>query len=237
MKTVLNISLLGCLFASVTSYAAQKPYTLAYTANPPFTMTENGKPQGYAVKIIAAVFAQAKIPYQFVEVPLARAMENARTTKSYCVFPVQRAQNIEAEYQWVSPILVTRSGLFARSDFNEQLITLDDAKKMTIGALRGSGDAEYLRGFGYTVEEATTQDQNIDKLLAKRFPLWATDAFSANFFMQKKGATKDVLTFRSTLSSLACNTAMSKADMSALQNTLDTMIKQGTLKKIAATAN
>ena len=28
MKTVLNISLLGCLFASVTSYAAQKPYTL-----------------------------------------------------------------------------------------------------------------------------------------------------------------------------------------------------------------
>lgn len=236
MKTVLNISLLGSLLFSVTSYAT--PYTLAYAANPPFSMTENGQPKGVAINIVKQLFDKAKLSYQFLEVPLTRAMINAKANANYCVFPVQRAQNIEADYQWISPILVTRSGLFARQDFNGQLITLADAKKMTIGVLRGSGDAEYLRNFGFMVEEANTQEQNIEKLLAKRFDLWATDVLSANFFIQKRGnqdkASKEVLTFRATLSSLACNINMSKDDLAKLQETLDSLIKEGTLQKMTA---
>ena len=140
MKTVLSISLWGCLGLSMASHAAPKPYTLAFAANPPFSMTENGRPQGIAINIISVLFEQARIPYQLVEVPLIRAMLNAKTTANYCAFPVQRAQSIEADYQWISPILMTRSGLFARPDFQGQLLTLADAKKMKVGVLRGSGE-------------------------------------------------------------------------------------------------
>jgi ABC-type amino acid transport substrate-binding protein len=150
---------------------------------------------------------------------------------------VQRSQSIEADYQWISPILMTRSGLFARPDFQEQLLTLTDAKKMKVGVLRGSGDADYLKSFGFTVEEANTQAQNIDKLLAKRFDLWATDVLSANFFIQKRGkaSAKEVLTFRATLSSLACQVDMDKSDLATLQETLDRLIKEGVLQKLTAT--
>lgn len=236
MKTVLNTNLLLCLLASSLSHGAVTPYTLAFPANPPFSMVEQGQPQGIAINIITQLFETAKIPYQLLEVPLVRAMVNAKNTNYYCAFPVQRAQTIETDYQWISPILITRSGLFARQNFNGQLVSLNDAKKMTIGVLRGSGDAEYLRSFGFMVEEANSQAQNIDKLLAKRFDIWATDVLSANFFIRKRGqvVAKEVLTFRVTLSSLACNSSMPKQDMIKLQDTLDTMIKNGTLQKLTA---
>ena len=53
MKTVLSISLWGCLGLSMASHAAPKPYTLAFAANPPFSMTDNGRPQGIAINIIS----------------------------------------------------------------------------------------------------------------------------------------------------------------------------------------
>ena len=239
MKTASNISLAGgLLLLSLGCTAAAPPYTLAYAQNPPFSMTVTGQPQGIAVNTMAALFKRAGLPYLFLEVPLARAMVNALSSDRYCVFPVQRAQAIEANYAWVSPILFTHSGLYVRQDSMLQLITLNDAKQITIGVLRGSGDAEYLRDFGYKIEEANSQEQNLDKLLARRFDVWATDVLSANFFMQKSGgkdkAIKEALTFRATLSSLACNTGMPPEDRIRLQDTLDAMIQDGTLQKLTS---
>ncbi len=233
MKTVLNISLAACSLLTIPVYAEQRPYTLAFSENPPFSMSKDAKPTGIAIDIMVRLFQQAKLPYQFLEVPLARAMVNAKKTANYCVFPVQRSQAIEAEYQWISPILITRSGFYVRPDSGLTLITLSDAKKMTIGVLRGSGDAEYLKGFGFTVEEANTQEQNLDKLFAQRFDVWATDVLSANFFMRKSASKdknpKEALTFRASLGSVACNLGMAKADAAKLQHALDAMIKAGSL--------
>ncbi len=234
MKTVLNISLAACCLLPITVFAEQLPYTLAFSENPPFSMTKDAKPTGIATDIMVKLFQQAKLPYQFLEVPLARAMVNAKVTANYCVFPVQRSQAIEAEYQWISPILITRSGLFVRPDSGLSFITLSDAKKMTIGVLRGSGDAEYLKSFGFSVEEANSQEQNLEKLFAKRFDVWATDVLSANFFIRKSAskdkAPKEALTFRESLGSVACNLRMAKADAAKLQQALDAMVKAGGLR-------
>lgn len=237
MKTVSSISLAAALWmGSLAVQAGPTPYTLAYSDIPPFSTTDNAKPQGIAINVISKLFAKAGLPFQFLEVPLTRAMISAKTADRYCVFPVQRSQAIEAEYQWVSPILITHSGLYVRPDSNLQFTTLTDAKRLTIGVLRGSGDAEYLRNFGFSIEEANTQEQNLDKLFAKRFDVWATDVSSANFFIQKSGnkgkAPKQALEFRATLSSLACNIKMPREDMEKLQDTLDGMIKDGTLQKL-----
>lgn len=241
MKKVLNTSLgfVGSMLLSCLAYAAPKtsPYILAFNANPPFSSTQNGIPQGIAISMISELFQRANLSYQFIERPLVRAMINAKTTPKYCVFPVQRAQYIEADYQWVSPILVTHSALFARPDFNVSLLTLNDAKKIKIGVLRGSGDAEYLKSFGFLVEETNTQAQNLDKLQAKRFDLWAADRLSVNYFIQKRGKqalVKEVLMFRSTLSSLACHVNTPKADVEKLQTSLDAMIKEGLIQKLTS---
>ncbi|MBK7002507.1 MAG: transporter substrate-binding domain-containing protein [Rhodoferax sp.] len=234
MKTALSI--LGSLVLGVSAHAEQKAYTLDFAENPPFTMMENGKEKGAAINIVAKLFGTAKVPYKFQNVPLARGMDDAKTKEYTCVFPVQRAQSNEAEYKWVSPIMVTNSGLFTNQDSKAEFNTLADAKKLKVGALRGSGDAEYLKGFGFTVEEANTQDQNVKKLLGKQIDIWATDVLSANYFVQQSGskekAPKEAYTFRRSLGSLACNTKMPKADIEKLQATLDGMIKDGSLQKM-----
>lgn len=233
-----SLSILGCLLISATSYAEQKPYTLDFSENPPFTMNENGKASGVAINVISKLFEKAKVPFKLQSVPLARGMAEAKAQDLTCVFPVQRSQANEADYLWVSPIFITNSGLFVHPDSKEKFVALVDAKKLKIGALRGSGDAEYLKAFGYTIEEANTQEQNLEKLLNKRIDVWATDVLSAKYFVQKSSSKnkmpKEALTFRRSLGSLACNAKMAKADVAKLQDALDAMIKNGSLEKMTA---
>lgn len=235
MKTAL--SLISSVLFSVSSFAQQSTYTLDFADNPPFSSVENGKEKGVAINIVAKLFERAKIAYKFQNVPLARGMEDAKGKPLTCVFPVQRAMSNEAEYSWVSPIFVASSGLFVEPDSKLEFTTLADAKKLKVGVLRGSGDAEYLKGFGFTVEEANTQDQNVKKLLGKQIDAWGTDVLSAKYFVEQvdayKGkAPKEAYTFRKSLGSLACNTKVPKADVDKLQLTLDAMIKDGSLQKL-----
>jgi len=232
-------SVLGSLLVCLACHAQQKPYTLEYaTENPPFTMTEKGKPVGVAITVVTKLFEKAKIAYTLQEVPLARGMAEARAQDLTCAFPVQRAQSNEADYQWISPIFITDSGFFVHPESKERFIALADARKRKIGALRGSGDAEYLKAFHYDVDEANTPEQSLEKLLSKRIDVWATDVLSARYFVQKAGgkerAPLAALTFRRSLGSLACNAKMPAADVAKLQSTLDAMIVDGTLEKLTS---
>ncbi len=235
MKTALSI--LGSLLLSATCYAESATYTLEYSDNPPFSMSEKGVPTGVAINIVKTLFETANIKYVFKNVPLARAMTDALEKPNTCALPVQRAQDTEAFYKWVSPILITHSGLFMHADATDEFLTLSDAKGKMIGALRGSGDAEYLKRMGFKVEEVNVQEQNVEKLTNKRLGIWATDVLSAKYFTQKYGntkATKEVMTFRKSLGSLACSASMPEGDVAKLQQTIDGMIKDGTIEKLSS---
>lgn len=214
---------------------AQGKYKLNFTDNPPFSMMNGSKASGIAVKVIEEAFQRAHIAYSFQLEPLARAMFDAKTKEYNCAFPVQRAQSNEADFQWVSPISIASSGLYASPDANIKLLALADAKTLRLGALRGSGDAEYLKGLGYVVEEANTQDQNIQKLQRNKIDLWATDILSAEYFgkqsSNRANAPKLVYVFRKSLSSLACNVKTPRAAIEALQTAFDAMIKIGSVKE------
>lgn len=239
MKTALSI--LGSTLLCVAVHAQPRPYTLEFPEDPPFAWSENGKFFGVAINVVTRLFDKAKIPYKLQSTPLARGMVDARGTDYVCAFPVQRAQSNEAEYQWVSPIYITTSGLFVAPQSTEQLVVLSDARKLLVGAMRGSGDAEYLKSFGFNVDEVSAQEQNVEKLLRKRIQVWATDVLSARYFVQKTNTKdrmpKEALTFRRSLASLACNVKMPSGDVLKLQNALDGMIKDGSLQRITSEIN
>lgn len=236
MKTALNILGSLTLLAAGVASAAPGLYNLEFAENPPFTMVESGKEKGVAIDVIQKLFEKAGLKYQLHMVPLARGMDDARTKANTCVFPVQRAQSNEAEYLWVSPIFVINSGFFTHPDMKNEFQVMAGAKKLKVGALRGSGDAEYLKSFGFLVEETNTQDQNVKKLLNKAIDVWATDTLSATYFMKQQTSTavdiSKVYIFRRSLGSLACNTRVPNADINKLQTVLDSMIKDGSLQKL-----
>lgn len=86
--------------------------------------------------MVVKLFETAKLGYNLQSKPLARGMADARSNENVCVFPVQRAQSNEAEYQWISPIFITTSGLFVAPDSTERFLVLSDAKKLVGGAVR-----------------------------------------------------------------------------------------------------
>ena len=233
--------LLLCVTAQAQQQQRSKRYTLEFPEDQPFAWTENGQFFGVAINVVTKLFDTAKIAYKLQSTPLARGMADARSTEAVCVFPVQRAQSNEAEYQWISPIYITTSGLFVAPGATEQFLVLSDAKKLVVGAVRGSGDAEYLKSFGFNVEEVSTQEQNVEKLLRKRIPVWATDVLSAQYFTQKTNSKermpREALTFRRSLASLACHAKMPAADVAALQAALDAMIRDGSLQKMTSEVN
>ncbi len=233
------LSILGSALLCVAAVHAQPtPYILEFSEERPFAWSENGKYFGVAINVVVKLFETAKLGYKLQSAPLARGMADARATERVCVFPVQRAQSNEAEYQWISPIFITTSGLYVAPDSREQFMVLTDAKKFVVGAVRGSGEAEYLKSFGFSVDEVSAQEQNVEKLLKKRIKVWATDVLSAKFFTQRLSSNqqgpREVLTFRRSLASLACHAKMPVADVAALQTALDAMIKDGSLQKMTS---
>ena len=236
MKTALSI--LGSVLLCTAVHAQSRTYTLEFSEDQPFAWSEGGKFYGVAIEVVTTLFVKASLAYKLQSVPLARAMADARNEVNVCVFPVQRAQSNEADYQWVSPIFITTSGLFVAPDSDAQFLVLSDAKKMVIGAVRGSGDAQYLKAFGFKVDEVSSQEQNLEKLLRKRIDVWATDAMSAQYFIHRAKSSeripKEALTFRRSLASLACNSKMPPADVAALQKALDVMIGNGSLQRITS---
>lgn len=207
-------------------------FTILTTAAPPF-VSEDGK-SGISIDIVKEMFKRSNIEYQFKTTPLARALDQAAKKKEVCVVPIQRSQERETTYKWISPILVTQSSLFSPKDSKLDLSVLIDAKDMTIGALRGSDEEEYLQGSGFKkVQTANDELNNAKKLEKNRIALWATDSILGPYYAQKAGFTvKQQLVFRSTLRALACHIDTSDETVDKLTSSLKEMYSDGTVKKI-----
>ena len=121
------LSILGSLIISTACYAEQKTHRWSLLRTRHLPWTENGKPGGVAVNIMAKLFEKAKMPYKLEAAPLARVW----LTQKPGIRPVYSrysAQSNEADYAWISLIFITTSGLFVHPESKEQFVALVDAK-------------------------------------------------------------------------------------------------------------
>ena len=123
-----SLTLLICLIC-ISAHATPLPYRLYSYDIPPFSMVNDGEFKGIAINIVRTLFSRTQIAHQFDSAPLARGLMMTETEERTCVFPVQRAQDIEAKFTWISPILVTRSGLFMNWAESRKLLAHGDARR------------------------------------------------------------------------------------------------------------
>lgn len=121
------------------------------------------------------LFERAGLDYEVRIVPWKRAYVAAQNDKDSCVFPVQRSQENEVLFQWVSPIVITHSAFFTAKGSSVDIRTLADADDLRIGSYIGSGDASYLQGQGCDVELTPNDVSNVKKLQSDRLDAWAAD--------------------------------------------------------------
>lgn len=219
-------------FVSVQVFAVT-PLTLLTEEIPPYAYYQHGKITGASVDIIKALFQQAKIPYVIKILPWKRAYETAKTS-SACIFPIQRSQQREALFNWVSPVLISQTAFYHTGKSNVTIRTLSDAIALKIGTYRGSVIEEYLVNQGFSVAATSKDSMNINKLLFGRIDLWAADTLSAPYLAKQANINniKQDLVYFTGLRALACHPLVAKKDIVALRQALKVIYKTGLVNNI-----
>lgn len=226
------------LFSCIGSVHA-KPLNVVTFIEKPLIYQHKGEPVGVVVDVVRALFGQAGIDYKLRLMPPKRALLTTAETENFCVFPVERSQEREAQFQWVSPVLISRHGLFSHPEAPIKLKTLEDAKSYKLGSYLGSGVGEYLENSGFNVEYAGRNELNARKLLKNRIDLWVSDIESAKFLINSENLpiTDPEIVFFTTVRTMACNLAVDKATVKQLQKTITNMYRNGDVEKIYRSRN
>jgi len=225
--------MLASAISTATSTAATS-FTLLTEELPPYSIRGEGNGTGASIEIVSQLFTRSGFNYEIIIVPWKRAIHMTLSNENTCIFPMQRNQEREATFHWISPILITQTGFYTRKDSPHKLVTIDDAKELVIGTYNGSAIAEYLTSWGYNVHTTPRDAPNILKLMKKRIDIWAADTLSATYLANKHEITnmKEQLVYFSTLRALACNTKVAEIKMNKLRQELKLMYIEGIIEKI-----
>lgn len=202
---------------------------------PPYSFQQGREVNGLSIDIIRELFRRSEVAYEIRMVPLRRALATVEQNPDACVFPLERSQEREARYTWVSPLLITRTGFYSRPDSDLAVHSLADARELAVGTYAGSAVHEYLQSFGYSgVQVAREELLNARKLQAKRIDLWATDSVSGRYFARRAGITgiQEQFVFLTTLRGIACNAGISPGITRTLQRELRGMHVEGVVRGI-----
>ncbi len=234
-KTINTLAITGMLALSGAASAAT--YSLLTEELPPYSMKQGSKITGASVDIVAELFKRAGLKSEVKLQPFVRAVDTTLKEANTCVFPVERNQEREVSFKWVSPILVTYTAFYTMDDSKVDIRVLNDVKDLSIGTYNGSAPAEYLSGQGFEVQTTPKDAPNIQKLAAKRIDVWAADTLTASYLAKEAKVTnlKERLVYFSALRALACNLGTDDAVIDKLEDELKKMYADGSVEKILAT--
>ncbi|WP_019613835.1 substrate-binding periplasmic protein [Psychromonas ossibalaenae] len=221
------------LLLPVFTLRAEPINILTYEESPYALMV--GKTQkGLLVDMLAELFSRTSLQYKLRFIPLKRAIITVERKSGYCVLPIVRSQEREANFQWISPMLVSRYGLYSQEKRSIPLVTLNDARPYKIGSFLGSGIGEYLTDLGFDVQLTSLSALNLQKLKRGRFELWAEDLISAREMMRKQGIKfgRPELVFYTSIRAMACHRTMPVEQLKELHSALLSMYQDGFMKAL-----
>jgi len=233
---MMSIKTIICCFCFISLSVQATTFTLFTEELPPYAMKEKGKPTGASVDIVSELFKRVGLDFNVRIVPWKRAYLTTLEEANACIFPVQRNQEREVLFHWVSPILITQTGFYTNASASHDLRTMNDVKGLRVGSYKGSAAAEYLTGQGFKMSLITRDAPNIQKLQAKRIDVWAADTLMAGHMMKERSVTdvNESLIYFTTLRALACNLDTPLETIDKLSSTLKQMYTEGVVEKIKA---
>ena len=120
---------------------------------PPLQMlSANHQPDGAMVEIVNAVLKKANLTASINIYPWARSYQLALNEKNTIIFSLFRSLERENKFQWIGKLYTLNSYLAtlkSRPDIN--INSLADAKKYSVGTIRGDLAESYLRDHNFVV--------------------------------------------------------------------------------------
>ncbi|WP_133296095.1 transporter substrate-binding domain-containing protein [Zooshikella ganghwensis] len=188
------VSLINCIpsgififiiLIGVPQFIFAKKLQLYTEELPPYSMQKGTQPNGISVEIVSLLFDRAKLEYEIRVVPWKRSFSMLQNRSNSCAFPVQRNQEREVVFHWISPILITHTAFYTNKQSSLHIRTLEDARYLEIGSYAGSAIVDYLSNLKFIVRTTTKEENNILKLTHNRIDIWAADTNTAKYYAKK----------------------------------------------------
>ncbi len=199
--------------------------------NPPFNYQDGERVSGMVTEIVLEMGKRAGVPMTIQVLPWPRAYQTALKHRDSCVYSTVRLPERETSFKWIGPLAINKWALFARSDFNKRIATIEDAKTYRIGGVSMDAKLIYLKSLGFTnLDLAGYDDLNLTKLVVGRIDLWISGLYKGKTLGNKN--IKPVFIVRDVDYYLACNPAMPAATLNALTQALQTLRAEGYVKAV-----
>lgn len=194
----LTLIYLLLLFTAVNSaHAKTEKIHFMIEENPPYNFWADGKIQGIAVDLLAAMTRGSKYSVTSDEmemVPWARGYKIIQTTPGTCLFSTGHTAQREKQFKWVGPIFELTIGLVTKKNRHITIDSVKDLSAYRIGTIRNGAPEQLLIATGYPaskLERVTKPEQNIKKLARDRIDLLAFNTDSTRYTMIHMGLDPD----------------------------------------------
>ncbi|WP_018527548.1 substrate-binding periplasmic protein [Alkalispirochaeta alkalica] len=164
----------------------------------PFNFTEDGEARGISVELLELLLKslgsdQTREDIRFH--PWARAFFMAREQPRSLIFTTMRTTEREDLFQWVGPVFIHKTELFARRDRAISLEKLNDAREYTITTYIDGAPERLLLERGILLEEidrVSTQEIAFLKILHNRADLIPTSKLSLVILCRQAGVSPGI---------------------------------------------
>ena len=224
---------------ALMSISSAHATSLVFTTEsyPPYSYRSlHGEVLGMSVEQVREIIrsSDADISYTIELLPWARALALAETQPDHCVFVTARTPEREAQFQWVSPLAVTRNFLVSLEDRDIRATSLADLRSYTVGTQREDYTESLLRQNGFQhLDLSASYDFTLSKLLNGRIDLMPMSETVIEQLKDKGTPVAPVVQLAEQTLGIACNKAVSTQIIASLQTSLDRMLSDGRMSDIA----
>ncbi|WP_215777693.1 ABC transporter substrate-binding protein [Paludibacterium sp. B53371] len=224
-----------CLALACLSGRADSVLQLVTENQPPLNYEDNGHIAGLSSDVIAEMLRRAHLSGQFSVLPWPRAYALALQSANTCLYSTVRSAEREPLFRWVGPIAVNQWVLYAGPGFKGRIGSLDDARPYRIGGTLRDAKSDFLRAKGFTrLDLVSDEALNARKLMAGHIDLWLAAAGRAQTLIAQDAfhGIRPLLVIGQSDQYLACHPATTPETLAALDLALQSMRKDGTLRRL-----
>lgn len=219
--------------------AASEKLSIFSEESPPYQFFDaDGKLTGINVETFREIQRLVGNDDPIQVVPWARAYDAILTKPRVVVLSMARTEEREPLFKWIGPLRETTYGFYGKADSMLSLSSLEQAKALPrIGVYLNDARDQLLTKAGFTnLDRAKSQELNIKKLMAGRFPVYADSSLTYAKNVRQAGFSpaevKLIYAFKRVPIYIAMSKDMPEGVVAAWQEAWETLRKSGTHLKI-----
>lgn len=238
---IIILSIFIHTYAISEELKSQHLFILTENAGEANYLESDGKAHGHNVEIVNEIMKRNGEIFQIEVLPWARAYYMTEHDPNTALFSTIRTTDRENQFKWVGPLHFLKYILYARKDFQKEINSLEDAKKVdAIGCVGEDIGQKLLINKGFKNIDpyfgVKANFQNLKKLMAGRIDLWFSSPKEVSLVASQLGIDpsklKETIVVARQHAYVAFSLKTPDHIIEKWQKTLDEMKSDGTYERI-----